>query len=79
MKPALADLTRRFASIDDWNDQSVMGAVSAVLNERKLKLPEIAKPLRLIILGRPQSPNLGPTLAVLRKKRVLERLKKLFP
>src|SRR5215467_4615623 len=79
VKPALADLMKRFASIDDWNDRSVMGAVSAVLDERKLKLPEIAKPLRLIVLGRPQSPNLGPTLAVLGKKRVLERLKKLFP
>src|SRR5262249_40742746 len=40
VKPALADLTKRFASIDDWNDHAVMGAVSAVLNERKLKLPE---------------------------------------
>src|SRR5215471_20583177 len=79
VKPALADLKKRFASIDDWNDHSVMGAVSAVLDERKLKLPEIAKPLRLIVLGRPQSPNLGPTLAVLGKKRVLERLSERFP
>jgi glutamyl-tRNA synthetase len=79
VEPALRDLTNRFASIADWNDQSVMGAVSAVLGERKLKLPEIAKPLRLIVLGQPQSPNLGPTLAVLGKKRVLERLKKVFP
>ena len=79
VKPALADLMNRFASIADWNDQSVMGAVSAVLNERKLKLPEIAKPLRLIVLGQPQSPNLGPTLAVVGKKRVLERLRGQFP
>ena len=77
--PALVDLKNRFASITDWNDQSVMGAVNAVLNERKLKLPEIAKPLRLIVLGQPQSPNLGPTLAVLGKKRVLDRLGKRFP
>ena len=76
---ALVDLKRRFASIADWNDQSVMAAVTAVLNERKLKLPEIAKPLRLIVLGQTQSPNLGPTLAVLGKKRVLDRLGKRFP
>ena len=79
VRPALADLMRRFASIADWNDQSVMGAVTAVLDERKLKLPEIAKPLRLIVLGQAQSPSLGPTLAVLGKKRVLERLSKRFP
>jgi len=79
VKPALADLRKRFASIDDWNDHSVMGAVSAVLNESKLKLPDLARPLRLIVLGRPQSPNLGPTLAVLGKKRVLKRLSQRFP
>jgi len=81
VEPALAELANRFSTIDDksWNEQSVMGAVSAVLNDRKLKLPEIAKPLRLIVLGQAQSPNLGPTLAVLGKKRVLDRLKTRFP
>jgi glutamyl-tRNA synthetase len=81
VRPALADLTNRFSTIDDadWNDQSVMGQVQAVLNERKLKLPEIAKPLRLIVLGQAQSPNLGPTLALAGKKRVLERLRGQFP
>src|SRR5499427_5174035 len=79
VKPALANLTKRFASIDDWNDHSVMGAVSAVLDQSKLKLPELARPLRLIVLGRAQSPNLGPTLAVLGKKRVLKRLSERFP
>jgi glutamyl-tRNA synthetase len=75
MKPALADLMNRFSSIDDWSDQSVMGAVNAVLKERSLKLPQLAMPLRLIVFGRSQTPNLGPTLAVAGKKRVLERLR----
>jgi len=75
VKPALAELMNRFSSIDDWNDHSVMGAVNAVLNERKLKLPQIAMPLRLMVFGRAQTPNLGPTLAVAGKKRVLERLR----
>jgi glutamyl-tRNA synthetase len=65
----------RFSSVKDWNDQSVMGAVTAVLNERNLKLPQIAMPLRLMVFGRAQTPNLGPTLAVAGKKRVLERLR----
>lgn len=75
VKPALAELMNRFSLIDDWNDQSVMGAVNTVLNERKLKLPQIATPLRLIVFGRAQTPNLGPTFAVAGKKRVLERLR----
>ncbi|HET7199782.1 MAG TPA: glutamate--tRNA ligase [Burkholderiales bacterium] len=76
VRPALADLTKRFASIDDWNEASVMGALNAVLKERSLKLPQLAMPLRLIVLGRAETPNIGPTLAVAGKKRVLERLRR---
>ena len=72
---ALADLAARFASIGDWNEESVMGAVNAVLKEHGLKLPKIAMPLRLIVFGRAQTPNLGPTLAVAGKERVLGRLR----
>jgi glutamyl-tRNA synthetase len=76
VRPALADIVNRFSSLGEWNDQTIMGAVSAVLNERKLKLPQIAMPVRLIVFGRAQTPNIGPTLAVAGKKRVLERLRK---
>ena len=75
VRPALADLAAKFSSIGDWNEQSVMAAVQAILEERKLKLPRIAMPLRLIVFGRAQTPNLGPTLAVAGRKRVLERLR----
>ncbi len=76
VRPALAQLAEKFSSIGDWNEESVMGAVNAVLNEHGLKLPKIAMPLRLIVFGRSQTPSLGPTLAVAGKKRVLERLQR---
>jgi glutamyl-tRNA synthetase len=53
--------------------------LNAVLKERSLKLPQLAMPLRLIVFGRAQTPNIGPTLAVAGRKRVLERLRKHFP
>ncbi len=76
VRPALVDLLNRLSSIGDWNDQSIMEVLNAVLKERKLKLPQIAMPLRLIVFGRAQTPNIGPTLAVAGQKRVLERLRK---
>jgi glutamyl-tRNA synthetase len=79
VRPALAELTAKLATLGDWNEAAIMGAVNAVLNERKLKLPKIAMPLRLLVFGRAQTPNLGPTLAVAGKKRVLERLREHFP
>jgi glutamyl-tRNA synthetase len=79
VRPALADLTKRFASLDGWSEASVMEALNAVLKERSLKLPQLAMPLRLIVFGQTQTPNIGPTLAVAGKKRVLERLRKHVP
>src|SRR5262245_15614276 len=76
VRPALVELAGKFSSITDWNEASVMDAVNGVLNGRKLKLPKIAMPLRLIVFGRAQTPNIGPTLAVAGKKRVLEALRK---
>ena len=76
IRPALRDLVNRFTSIDAWNDRSIMDAVNAVLKERNLKLPQVAMPLRLIVFGRTQTPNIGPTLAVAGKKRVTEKLRK---
>jgi glutamyl-tRNA synthetase len=76
VRPALAEVARGFSTIGDWSEESIMGAVNAVLKQRKLKLPQIAMPLRLIVFGRAQTPNIGPTLAVAGRKRVLERLRK---
>jgi glutamyl-tRNA synthetase len=77
VKPALKRLADGFSSIGDWNEASIMGAINVVLKEHTLKLPQIAMPLRLIVFGRTQTPNIGSTLAVAGKKRVLERLRKL--
>jgi len=74
VRPALKELTALFAKIEDWRSESVMGAIQSVIDEHKLKLPKIAMPLRLIVFGRAQTPNIGPVLALAGKKRVLERL-----
>jgi glutamyl-tRNA synthetase len=78
VKPALEQLMGRFATIEeeDWNDQSVMSSVNAVLNDQKLKLPQVAMPLRLMVFGDKQTPNIGPSLAARGKQSVLARLQK---
>jgi len=74
VRPALTELAAKFSAIEDWHAESVMGAIQAVMDRHKLKLPKIAMPLRVIVFGRMQTPNLGPVLAVAGKKRVLGRL-----
>jgi glutamyl-tRNA synthetase len=78
VRPALRELVTQFSKIEDWRNESVMSAVQSVIDRHKLKLPKIAMPLRVIVFGRTQTPNLGPVLAVAGKKRVLERLQEHF-
>src|SRR5712691_10667479 len=72
VRPALAELTAAFAGLGDWRAESIMNQIQAVID--KLKLPKLAMPLRMIVFGRAQTPNLGPMLALAGRKRVLERL-----
>ena len=74
IQPALADLAACFAGVGEWGAESIMAAINAVMDKHKLKLPKIAMPLRVIVFGRTQTPNLGPVLALAGKKRVVERL-----
>jgi glutamyl-tRNA synthetase len=74
VRPALAEVAAAFAALADWRAEPVMSAIQAVMDKYKLKLPKLAMPLRMIVFGRAQTPNLGPTLAVAGRKRVLERL-----
>jgi len=78
VRPALKELAAQFSKIEDWRNESVMSAVQSVIDSYKLKLPKIAMPLRVIVFGRTQTPNLGSVLAVAGKKRVLERLQEHF-
>jgi len=74
VRPALAELAAAFAALADWRAESVMSAIQAAMDKHKLKLPKLAMPLRMIVFGRAQTPNLGPMLALAGRKRVLERL-----
>src|SRR5258705_3117693 len=75
VRPALAELAAAFAALADWRAEPVMSAIQAVMDKHKLKLPKLAMPLRMIVFGRAQTPNLGPVLALAGSKRVLERLR----
>jgi glutamyl-tRNA synthetase len=74
VRPALAELAAAFAALGEWRAESVMSAIQAVIDKHKLKLPKLAMPLRMIVFGRAQTPNLGPMLSLAGRKRVLERL-----
>ena len=74
VRPALAEVTAAFSTLGEWRAESIMSAIQSVIDKHKLKLQKLAMPLRMIVFGRTQTPNLGPVLALAGRKRVLERL-----
>jgi glutamyl-tRNA synthetase len=74
IKPALAELQQRFASIE-WNRQAINDTVKAVVGAHKVKLPKIAMPLRVMVAGTAQTPSIDATLELIGREQVLGRMR----
>jgi glutamyl-tRNA synthetase len=72
-KSALADLRSRLASAD-FSPEVLSKTLKETLAATGLKMPQVAIPLRVALLGQPQSPAIDRVLAVLGRERTLERL-----
>lgn len=72
-KAALADLMGRLADAE-FSAELVSQALKATLAATGMKMPQVAIPLRVALLGQPQSPAIDRVVAVLGRERTLERL-----
>jgi glutamyl-tRNA synthetase len=73
VKPALALLVRKLATCA-WDKAAIAAAIKEVLAERGLKMPQLAMPVRVLVLGTAQTPSLDAVLELCGKEKVLERL-----
>ncbi|MHB1678455.1 MAG: glutamate--tRNA ligase [Sulfuriferula sp.] len=71
--PALQQLTEDFARIT-WTRDAIGAAIKTAVALFQLKMPKIAMPLRVIIVGSTQTPGIDATLALIGQARVLQRL-----
>ena len=74
-RPALVALRDRLAKID-WNRENISAGIKAVLAEHKLKMPQLAMPLRVMVSGATQTPPIDVTLELIGRGEVLARLDK---
>jgi glutamyl-tRNA synthetase len=72
-RPALKMLQARLGSVP-WDRKSLGAATSEVLKSTGLKMPELAMPARLLIIGRTQTPSLDAVLELIGRETVLARL-----
>jgi glutamyl-tRNA synthetase len=73
VKPALQILSTKLADCG-WDKASIANAIKEVLTQTGLKMPHLAMPVRVLVLGTPQTPSLDAVLELLDKEKVLQRL-----
>ena len=72
-REALADFAQRAAGTD-WTREAISALIKAVLADRGLKMPQLAIPLRVAVVGQTQTPAVDAVLALIGKDTVLQRL-----
>lgn len=73
VRPAIGVLADALA-VCPWNQAAVAEAVKETLRATGLKMPQLAMPVRVLVLGTPQTPSLDAVLALFSRDEVLRRL-----
>lgn len=74
-RAALEDLHARLSSAV-WEQGELNQAIKQTMSELGLKMPQVAIPLRVALLGVTQTPSIDAVLTVMGRERVLDRLQR---
>lgn len=74
VRPALLALRTELAGLAHWDRATLSAVIKKVLAETKLKMPQLAMPLRVLLTGREQTPAIDAVLELLGRDVVLSRL-----
>ena len=72
-RAALATLRGKLAEVT-WEKTALNGAIKETCAAHGLKMPQVAIPLRVALLGQPQTPSIDAVLATMGRERVLARV-----
>jgi glutamyl-tRNA synthetase len=75
VRPPLQLLADKLAALSDWSTANIGEAIKAVLAEQGLKMPQLAMPVRVLVMGTPQTPSVDAVLALCGRELVLARLR----
>ena len=73
VKPALHTLAEKLATCA-WDKPGLASAIKETLAAHGLKMPQLAMPVRVLLMGTPQTPSLDAVLELLNRETVLQRL-----
>jgi len=75
-KPAIALLKERLAQVSSWDVSTIAQEIKDVLAQTGLKMPQLAMPVRVLLVGTAQTPSLDAVISLFSQKEVIERLSK---
>ena len=73
IKPHLRILANKFSGCT-WDKAGITSAIKEVLAQGALKMPQLAMPVRVLVMGTPQTPSLDAVLALMTRENVCARL-----
>ncbi|MDO8717950.1 MAG: glutamate--tRNA ligase [Polaromonas sp.] len=73
IRPALAKLVHALATCE-WSKAGIAAAIKQVLADAGLKMPQLAMPVRVLLMGTPQTPSLDAILALMTREKVIDKL-----
>jgi glutamyl-tRNA synthetase len=76
IRPALATLVEKLAA-SAWDKASISAAIKETITAHGIKMPHLAMPVRVLVMGTAQTPSLDAVLELQNQQTVLARLQKL--
>ena len=73
--PALRELAGRFADVV-WDAPALAALIKELLVKHNLKMPKLAMPLRVMLVGQTHTPSVDAVLALFPRETVLARMKR---
>jgi glutamyl-tRNA synthetase len=74
VRPALHDFAAQLKASPEWTAPAIAAILKSVLGTHKLKMPQLAIPVRVLVMGTPQTPSLDTVLALQTQESVVECL-----
>ncbi len=75
VKPALFLLADKL-SVCAWDKAAISAAIKEVLLECSIKMPHLAMPVRVLVMGTAQTPSLDAVLELSEREKVIDRLRR---
>jgi glutamyl-tRNA synthetase len=73
VKPAIRELADALREVE-WSKEAINAAFKATLGAHKLKMPQLAMPVRLLVAGTTHTPSIDQVLQLFGRQVVIERL-----